>query len=203
MTPHRLGKSPAVDGAIALTGGSIHHLNPRVDALKLGPTTESSLVLQTRINVTNPTPYAALVPLADFIVLYNATKVAHLVTRDVSIVPGENSGLSVDLEWRPLDLDGPRGVSAGRELLSRYISGVYGDALHGFILLTASGSNTSVTVQCHEQTISGLPRLGKALSRLSFEALIPKLPVRRTPGHHPGGDENMRFIQDATVCFLF
>lgn len=65
-----------------------------------------------------------MVPLVDFIVLYNATKVAHLVARDVSIVPGKNSGLSVDLHWRPLNLDGPQGVSAGRELLSRYISGV-------------------------------------------------------------------------------
>ncbi|KAL4785730.1 hypothetical protein BJX76DRAFT_323479 [Aspergillus varians] len=149
---------------------------PQVESLELGGTTESSLLMKTRVNFTNPTEYSASVPLLDLLLVYNATKVAHLTARDVTIVPGTNTGVNVDLQWSPLDLDGPLAVLAGQDLLSRFVSGI----------------NASVTMTTHEGTIPALPKLGQALSRLGVEVQIPKL--------SPGGDDGHKgFIQDATL----
>lgn len=91
--------------------------------MELGPTTESSALMKATINITNPTEYSATVPSADFIILYNTTTVAHITTHDVSLVPGVNTGIPVDLLWSPLDAGGSDGVSAGHEMVSKYISG--------------------------------------------------------------------------------
>lgn len=98
-------------------------LSPRIESLELGPTTESSMLMRTTVNFTNPTKYFATVPLFDVMLLYNSTAVAHMTARDVSVVPGNNSGVQVDLLWNPLDSGGSSGVNAGRELVSQYISG--------------------------------------------------------------------------------
>lgn len=68
--------------------------------------------------------------------LYNATNVAHVTARNLSIVPGVNSGLSVALQWSPSDLDGEDGIIAGRELISEYISGEWHDAHSASAYLT-------------------------------------------------------------------
>ncbi|KAE8390651.1 hypothetical protein BDV23DRAFT_155021 [Aspergillus alliaceus] len=161
-------------------GGSLDQLSPRVESIELGPTTESSLVMKARINVTNPSAYSASVPFIDFILVYNETKVAHVTARDLIIVPGVNSGIQADLEWNPRELNGQVGVTAGQEMLSRYVSGY----------------NTSVTIRSHEGTIPAIPNLGQALSKLGFEVQIPRLPV---PGDPDDEDGKPRFIQDTTL----
>ncbi|KKK20027.1 hypothetical protein ARAM_004062 [Aspergillus rambellii] len=180
------------DGALTVQppyGGDslLEELALHVASLELGATTESSLLVKTTVNFTNPTQYSASVPLVDFKLLYNDTKVAHLTAKDATIKPGNNTGLSVDLLWSPLDLDGPAAVLAGQDLLSQYVSGF----------------NTSVMITTHKGTIPALPKLGQALSRLGFEVQIPKLPVRRAPGDDPDepdhDDGQTRFIQDATL----
>jgi hypothetical protein len=79
--------------------------------------------MKAKVNVTNPSPYSAAVPFVDLILVYNETKVAHLIAHDLKIIPGVNSGIHADLQWDPLELSGPAGVIAGQEMLSRYISG--------------------------------------------------------------------------------
>ena len=111
------------DLRLALYDGSMGRLNPRIASLELGPTTHSSVLMKTKVNITNPTNYSATIPMADFALLYNTTTVAHVITRNVSVVPGVNTGISVDFLWCPLDADGPDGVSAGREMISQYVSG--------------------------------------------------------------------------------
>lgn len=96
---------------------------PQVENLELGATTESSLLVNTMVNFTNPTQYSASVPFVDLLLVYNSSKVAHLTARDVTIVPGTNTGVNVDLQWSPLDLGGPSAVLAGQDLLSRFVSG--------------------------------------------------------------------------------
>lgn len=98
-------------------------LNPRIVSLELGPTTDSSALINTKVNITNPTNYSAIIPMADFVLLYNATTIAHIIIRNVSVIPGMNTGIAVGILWSPLDADGPDGVSAGREMISQYISG--------------------------------------------------------------------------------
>lgn len=96
---------------------------PQVENIELGTTTESSLLVNTMVNFTNPTQYSASVPFVDLLLVYNSTEVAHLTVRDVTIVPGTNTGVNVDLQWSPLDLGGPSAVLAGQDLLSQFVSG--------------------------------------------------------------------------------
>lgn len=99
-------------------------IDPRIESLKLLHTTESSVLVQAVVNFTNPTKYAATIPFADLLLSYNETGIAHLIMQDISIVPGPNSGVPVELLWNPLDLNGADGVVAGRDMLSRYVSGL-------------------------------------------------------------------------------
>ncbi|PWY86185.1 hypothetical protein BO70DRAFT_361006 [Aspergillus heteromorphus CBS 117.55] len=164
-------------------GGSLDQLAPQIESMALGTTTASSLLVKTKINVTNPSPYSASMPLIDLQLLFNDTKVAHILAKDITVVPGVNDGIPVDLLWSPLILDGPAGADAGRELLSQYIS----------------GQNTTVTIKTHEGTIPALPKLGKALSKLGVEVQIPRVPVPRAPGNGNDPDKGSGFIQGATV----
>jgi hypothetical protein len=94
-----------------------------LESLALGDTTESSLIVKTAVNFTNPTQYSVSLPFVDLLLVYNSTKIAHMTTNGVRIVPGANSGIPIDLRWSPLDLGGPSAVLAGRDLISRYVSG--------------------------------------------------------------------------------
>jgi hypothetical protein len=94
-----------------------------VVSLQLGDTTESSMVVSTLVNFTNPTQYSATVPFIDLLILYNNTAVAHITTHNLSVVPGNNSYVPFDFFWCPSTSSGIDGVEAGRALFSSYISG--------------------------------------------------------------------------------
>lgn len=96
---------------------------PRVESLKISQTTKSTVLLEARINFTNPTNYSAYIPYVDVKLLYNGTDVAHLTARELSVSPGLNSNIVIDASWNPQDMSGEKGVLAGRDLLSRYVSG--------------------------------------------------------------------------------
>lgn len=71
-------------------------------------------------------------------------------------------------------------------------------------LITVAGYNTTVTVRTHEGTIPGLPKLGKALSKLGLEVQIPRVPVPHAPGTGDDPDDDPKgFIQGATVLSTF
>lgn len=115
--------SPVAHSRLAPYGGFLDQLNPRIESLELGPTTESSALIKTKINLTNPTEYSATVPLADFVLLYNTTPVAHVSTRNISVAPGVNTGIPIDFFWSPMEASGPDGIKAGHKMMSRYASG--------------------------------------------------------------------------------
>lgn len=177
----------------APSGGDLMgKLKPRVETLEIGSTNESSIVFKIRMNATNPTMYSAAVPYVDFLLTYNGTAVAHVTAKNLSLVPGLNSGISVELSWSPLKYSGKRGLEAGRRMLSQYIS----------------GENVTVAVQSHPGTIPGLPRLGRSLSKISIQFQIPPLPVPRSPDGDGDDDDDdddgernggAHFIQDATL----
>ncbi|KAL5000708.1 hypothetical protein BDV10DRAFT_183182 [Aspergillus recurvatus] len=176
--------------------GGLHGLEPQVESLELGATTESSLLVETVLNFTNPTQYSASVPLLDLLLVYNETKVAHLTAKDVTIVPGTNTGVNVNLQWSPLGLGGPSAVLAGQDLISRFVSGKFTSA-------QTTSFNTSIMMKTHEGTIPALPKLGQALSRLGFEVQIPNLSHGGDPNSDPDqpgqNDGHKGFIQDATL----
>ncbi|EAW10186.1 uncharacterized protein ACLA_046520 [Aspergillus clavatus NRRL 1] len=165
--------------------GSFDQLQPNLESLEIGRTTETSMLVRTRVNATNPTEYAVSVPYTDFVMLYNGTQVAHITARDVLLDPKADSVIHVDFLWNPSE-GGSGGLNAGREFLSK----------------CASGANITVTVQGHERTIPALPKLGRALSRLRFEFQLPKLTIPGSPKPPGGGDGETKFIQEATMHLL-
>jgi len=81
------------------------------------------LTLQAKVNLTNPTQYSATIPYVDINILTNNTILGHATVRNVEIVPGNNTNVTVQAIWDPSS-HGPNGAAIGRELLSQYISGM-------------------------------------------------------------------------------
>jgi hypothetical protein len=168
---------------IIAPGTSINHLNPRVVSLELKDTTETSLLVSTQMNFTNPTDYSAKIPFVDVLMFYNETALAHIVARNISIIPGHNANVSIEFLWSPLDIGGADGKQAGRSLMAS----------------VASGYNTTVTIKTYQGTIPSLPKIGQGLSAIPIDVSVPRL---SDPGSPDNGDEdgnNSRFIQDSTV----
>lgn len=92
-------------------------------SLRILETTKSTLKIQAKINVTNPTEYSAAVPYVNIKLLSNGTEIGHATARNVRITPGLNHNLLVESIWDPEGPSGERGAAQGRELLSQYISG--------------------------------------------------------------------------------
>ncbi|KAI2787411.1 hypothetical protein POX_f07775 [Penicillium oxalicum] len=165
-------------------GQSIGHLNPTVASMELGETTKTSLGVNVLVNLTNPTDHSATIPFFDVKMIYNNTAIGHLIVRNASIVPGNNTRVPVQMLWAPYDESGPSGVELGRKFVSSYIS----------------GANLTLQIQTHEGTFPTLPDLGKALSAIPFNVPVPHMSIPRAPGDD--GDEDgkpPRFIQDATL----
>jgi hypothetical protein len=139
---------------IIAPGTSINHLNPRVVSLELRNTTETSLYVSTQMNFTNPTDYSAKIPFVDVLMLYNETALAHIVARNVTVIPGHNANVSIDFSWSPLDIGGADGKQAGRSLISSI----------------ASGLNTTVTIKHTKEQFLHCQRLAKGLSAIPIDS---------------------------------
>ena len=168
-------------------GNGMSRFNPKIGSLKILDTTESSILLQVKVNITNPTPYSANVPYVDIKILNNDTVLGNATARNVSVVPGNNSDIVVEALWKP---DGEGAMTVGRNLLSQYISGY----------------NTTLTLRTHESSIPSQPSLGKALSKFEVEIATPKLHPPKDPSHgdeDEDEDDKPHFIKDATVLPAF
>lgn len=108
-------------GSIGGTIGDLLH--PRIESLDVVHTTQSSVHVEATVNFTNPTLYSASIPYFDVLLLSNGTTIAHLGGQEMSIVPGNNTGVSVSAVWNPSTFGQEAGVIAGREFLSNYVSG--------------------------------------------------------------------------------
>ena len=104
-------------------GDGVSSFAPKVDSLKIIETTKSSLTVEVRANITNPTNYSATVPYVDLHLLSNGTLLGHATGRNLHVVPGNNTNITVIAVWDPLDNSGHKGVNVSRALISRYISG--------------------------------------------------------------------------------
>ncbi|OJD27142.1 hypothetical protein ACJ73_01474 [Blastomyces percursus] len=163
--------------------GGFSDLKVAVDALEIAQTTESSILLALRLNVTNPTEYSAKVPYINLLVAHNGTNVGHLTARNLSISPRLNSGLEISALWDPLQFGGKDGIAVGQDLISRYVSGF----------------NTSISLRPHQHTIPNLPKLGLALSALELDIPVPNLRAPGDDDRNPGDEDQTRFIKDATL----
>ena len=105
-------------------GGNMTTFSPQVGALEILDTEKGSLTIGAKVNLTNPTEYAATVPFIDINISVNDTVLGHATAREVSVVPGPNHDLAVVAVWNPASHSGKRGAHVGSELLSQYISGM-------------------------------------------------------------------------------
>ncbi|EEP81928.1 predicted protein [Uncinocarpus reesii 1704] len=166
-----------------LGGGGFSDFHPKIESIRISQTTKSSISLETLVNFTNPTSYSANVPYVDMEVIYNGSRVAHVLGRRLSVSPGLNSLVEIVGLWNPFHGGGSEGVIAGRELISSYISGL----------------NTSVRLSPHSGSIPSFPALGKALSMLQIEVPLPKLHLPDDGDENGTPDDRPHFIKEATV----
>lgn len=159
-------------------------LNLAVGELKVQSTGKTALNLEARLNFTNPTEYAAVVPYFNIHILNNGSIIGDATVRNVNVVPGNNTNILVEATWDPPKFGGKKAAHIGREFLSQYISGF----------------NTTLTFQMHERSIPFQPALGKALSKYTITLPTPRL---STPGGNNDEDENKpHFLDDATFHLL-
>ena len=171
-----------------ISGGALSGFKPQIGDLEILGSTKSSLKVQAKVNITNPTDYSAHVPYVNIHILNNDTVLGHATAKDVYVVPGNNTDMLVEAVWSPSDLSGEHGGKVGRMLLSQYISGF----------------NTTLTLKTHESSIPSQPALGQALSSLNVTINTPKLFQPQQPDDGEDNDEDPddtspHFIKDATV----
>ena len=105
----------------AISGGNLTGFSPQVGSLEILETTHSTILLQAKVNITNPTEYSATVPYVNIQMLNNGSVLGNATAENVSVVPGPNNDIVVKALWKP---EGKKGVKVGRELLSQYVSGI-------------------------------------------------------------------------------
>ncbi|EFQ98725.1 hypothetical protein MGYG_01743 [Nannizzia gypsea CBS 118893] len=163
------------------SGATFNDINLHMQSIKVVETTKDSVLSRVTVDFTNPTNYTAHMPYFDIKLVHNSSDVAHIIGHNLHIHPGQNTGVKIDALWSPLESGSKEGATAGRDLVSKCVS----------------GKNTTVTLKAYTNTIPSLPRLGKALSKVEIEVPLPKL-------HLPGqGDGNSgSLIKDATLHLL-
>lgn len=109
-------------GGSAISGNGLESFTPEVGDLEILETTRSSLLIQAKVNVTNPTNYSATVPYVNVNLFSNDTLLGQAIAKNVTVVPGRNDDILVTAIWEALS---PKGKAVGRELLSQYISGQF------------------------------------------------------------------------------
>ncbi len=176
-----------------ISRGGFSDMRPQIGSLEILETTESSLLIQAKAKITNPTEYSAQIPYVNINILNNDTILGSVIARDLHIVPGRNTDVVAVATWNPSIASGVQGSEVGRDLLSQYISGY----------------NTTLTLKTHKDSIPSQPGLGRALSRLEIVIDTPKLSPPRSPGDGGNEDDPDRndsgphFIRDATVLPAF
>ncbi|KPM34450.1 hypothetical protein AK830_g12130 [Neonectria ditissima] len=167
------GKVP-VNG---IPGDTFAQLNPQVGEIQILNTSDTGVHLQALVNITNPTPYTAVVPYINIHILHKGEILGEAIARNIDFGLGNNTNILVQSTWDPVRFGGKHAHDVGRKLLSDYVS----------------GKNTTMTAKAHRDSIPTLPLIGEALSHINFTIPTPRIGV-------PGEDDNMkqRFITDAT-----
>lgn len=139
-------------------------------------TTPTAIHVEAMINITNPTPYSAIVPYFTAHIMKNGSVVGDATVRNTRIPTGKVENLLISAVWEP-SISGEEGRKIGVDLVSGFLS----------------GQNITLAVKAHERSIPAVPTLGRALSNFEFEVAAPRLSL---PSDDPSGEE--RFIRDAT-----
>ncbi|KAF5693989.1 hypothetical protein FGLOB1_14297 [Fusarium globosum] len=160
-------------------GNALGKLKPQVGEIEVMETTETGIQMRALVNLTNPTPYAAVVPYLSVHILHDGELLGEAISRNVTFDLGNNTNLPVLATWDPLRFGGEKAQAVGRKLLSDYVS----------------GKNTTLTARTHKRSVPNVPIIGEALSKINITLPTPRITV---PGEDEHGDEKPHFIADAT-----
>ncbi|CCT67311.1 uncharacterized protein FFB20_14567 [Fusarium fujikuroi] len=160
-------------------GNALGKLKPQVGEIEVMETTETGILMRALVNLTNPTPYAAVVPYLSVHILHDGELLGEAISRNVTFDLGNNTNLPVLATWDPLRFGGEEAQAVGRKLLSDYVS----------------GKNTTLTARTHKRSVPNVPIIGEALSKINITLPTPRITV---PGEDEHGDEKPHFIADAT-----
>ncbi|KAF4979537.1 hypothetical protein FZEAL_4305 [Fusarium zealandicum] len=162
-------------------GDTLGKLSPQVGEVEILETSETGIQMRALVNITNPTPYKAVIPYFNIHILNDGEVLGEAVSRNVEFGLGDNTNLAVLATWDPLKFGGEKARQVGRKLLSDYVS----------------GENTTLTARAHKRSIPTIPLIGEALSKINFTLPTPRI---RVPGEDEDGKP--RFIADAIFHLL-
>ncbi|KAF5699410.1 hypothetical protein FMUND_14766 [Fusarium mundagurra] len=160
-------------------GNALGKLKPQVGEIEVMETTETGIQMRALVNLTNPTPYAAVLPYLSVHILHDGELLGEAVSRNVTFDLGKNTNLPVLATWDPLRFGGEKAQAIGRKLLSDYVS----------------GKNTTLTARTHKRSVPNVPIIGEALSKINITLPTPRITV---PGEDEHEGEKPHFIADAT-----
>ncbi|KAF4420004.1 hypothetical protein FACUT_11320 [Fusarium acutatum] len=160
-------------------GNALGKLKPQVGEIEVMETTETGIQMRALVNLTNPTPYAAVVPYLSVHILHDGELLGEAISRNVTFDLGKNTNLPVLATWNPLRFGGEKAQAIGRKLLSDYVS----------------GKNTTLTARTHKRSVPNVPIIGEALSKINITLPTPRITV---PGEDEHEGEKPHFIADAT-----
>ncbi|KAJ0167648.1 hypothetical protein CTA2_1326 [Colletotrichum tanaceti] len=168
-----------VNTALALPGDTIGNIHPKVGDVKIISTSSSSMTIEASVNITNPTPYTAVVPYVNIHIVRDGFVLGSATAENMKVVKGENTNLIVKATWDPA-VGGEASRKAASDMISEYLS----------------GRNITIDVKTHRGTIPAAPLIGEGLSKLNISIAAPKLDL---PGE---GGKKGHFIRDATFHLL-
>ncbi|KAF5972544.1 hypothetical protein FCOIX_9279 [Fusarium coicis] len=160
-------------------GNALGKLKPQVGEIEVMETTETGIQMRALVNLTNPTPYAAVVPYLSVHILHDGELLGEAISRNVTFDLGKNTNLPVLATWDPLRFGGEKAQAIGRKLLSDYVS----------------GKNTTLTARTHKRSVPNVPIIGEALSKINITLPTPRITV---PGEDEHEGKKPHFIADAT-----
>ncbi|KAF5533570.1 hypothetical protein FNAPI_12644 [Fusarium napiforme] len=160
-------------------GNALGKLKPQVGEIEVMETTETGIQMRALVNLTNPTPYAAVVPYLSVHILHDGELLGEAISRNVTFDLGKNTNLPVLATWDPLRFGGEKAQAIGRKLLSDYVS----------------GKNTTLTARTHRRSVPNVPIIGEALSKINITLPTPRITV---PGEDEHEGDKPHFIADAT-----
>ncbi|OLN92073.1 hypothetical protein CCHL11_01544 [Colletotrichum chlorophyti] len=158
-----------------LPGDTFSSIRPQVGDVKILSTSSSSMTIEALVNMTNPTPYTAVIPYVNIHIVRDGFVLGSATVENMNVVRGNNTNLLVTANWSPTAY-GEGGRRVASDLISEYLS----------------GRNVTIDVKAHRGTIPAVPIIGEAMSKLNISVAAPKLDL---PGD---GESKGHFIRDAT-----
>lgn len=156
-------------------------VQPRVGEIYIRNTTITTVLVESKVNFTNPTLYTADIPYVSVHLVSNGHVLATATVEGLQMHRGNITNANARVLWDPVGLGGPRAQAEANLLISNYLS----------------GENTTIAARTHRDSLPGMPDVGEALSRINITFPMP--PMELPEDDEDPGDETIGhgFIRDA------